>query len=147
MAFQLCGDVDMAADIVQDAFAAAFAQLGKFRGDATLRTWLVAITISCAGRVMRRGRWLWSRTVDLHDRIPTPASSAELDLAPRLDAAIAGLSDKLRVVVVMHDVEGFTHEEIAVALGIPTGTSKARLSDARAKLRVALAPHWKDRTL
>ena len=46
---------------------------------------------------------------------------------------------KLRPVFVMHDVEGYTHEEIASTLGIPVGTSKARLFDARAKLRAALA--------
>ena len=71
----------------------------------------------------------------------------DADLAAHVDAAIAALSDKLRVVVVMHDVEGFTHLEIATALRIPTGTSKGRLADARTKLRAALANHWKDRML
>jgi RNA polymerase sigma-70 factor (ECF subfamily) len=60
------------------------------------------------------------------------------DLKTRLFKAIDALSEKLRVVFLMH-VEGYTHEEIGASLGIPTGTSKARLFDARAKLRAALA--------
>ena len=60
------------------------------------------------------------------------------DLRERLHASIDALSVKLRPVFVMHDVEGYTHEEIANTLGIPVGTSKARLFDARAKLRAAL---------
>jgi RNA polymerase sigma-70 factor (ECF subfamily) len=62
------------------------------------------------------------------------------DLRARLFQAIDALSEKLRPVYIMHDVEGYTHEEIGTVLGIPTGTSKARLFDARAKLRAALAP-------
>jgi RNA polymerase sigma-70 factor (ECF subfamily) len=61
------------------------------------------------------------------------------DLRARLHAAIDALSEKLRPVFVMHDVEGYTHDEIAGTLGIPVGTSKARLFDARARLRLALA--------
>ncbi|HTR77070.1 MAG TPA: RNA polymerase sigma factor [Gemmatimonadaceae bacterium] len=146
IAFQLCGDPDLTADIVQDAFVEAFSHLGQFRGEAALRSWLVAITIRCAGRIMRRGSWLRTRAVALHDQIPAAPRATELDLARHLDAAVARLSDKLRVVVVMHDIEGYTHAEIGAVLGIPAGTSKARLSDARAKLRAALEPHWKDRS-
>ena len=61
------------------------------------------------------------------------------DLKARLHAAVDALSEKLKPVFLMHDVEGYTHEEIANTLGIPVGTSKARLFDARAKLRLALA--------
>ena len=60
------------------------------------------------------------------------------DLRDRLHAAIDALSEKLRPVLLMH-AEGYTHEEISGALRIPVGTSKARLFDARAKLRAALA--------
>ena len=64
---------------------------------------------------------------------------AEPDLKMRLKLAIDALSEGYRTVFVMHDIEGYTHEEIGVALGVETGTSKANLSRARAKLRVALA--------
>jgi RNA polymerase sigma-70 factor (ECF subfamily) len=65
--------------------------------------------------------------------------SAEPDLKVRLHAAIDALPDRYRTVVVMHDVEGYTHEEIAETLGVEVGTSKAQLSRARAKLRESLA--------
>jgi RNA polymerase sigma-70 factor (ECF subfamily) len=64
---------------------------------------------------------------------------AEPDLKVRLAAAIDSLSEKYRTVFLMHDVEGFTHEEIGAALGIPPGTSKTRLFQGRAKLRELLA--------
>ena len=63
----------------------------------------------------------------------------DIDLRLRLHKAISELSDRLRAVFVMHDVEGYKHEEIAGALSIPVGTSKARLSRARDQLRRALA--------
>ena len=65
--------------------------------------------------------------------------TAEPDLKVRLGAAIDALPTKYRTVVVMHDVEGYTHEEIAATLNVEVGTSKAQLSRARAKLRAALA--------
>jgi len=148
LAFRLCGDLDTADDITQETFVIAFARLSQFRGEAALRTWLTVILVSTAGKVLRKGKWLRTRSVDLDDRIAAPTGPPpNHELARHVDTAIAGLSDKLRVVLVMHDVEGFTHVEIAAALRIPTGTSKARLSDARAKLRSVLANHWEDRTL
>ena len=70
---------------------------------------------------------------------------AEPDLKERMARAIDSLADKYRTVFVMHDVEGYTHEEIGETLGIPVGTSKSHLFQARSKLRVALAdfaPEW-----
>src|SRR5215813_10466763 len=90
---------------------------------------------------MRKEKRIHGRTEDIET---TPVIAAEpkgfsADLKARLHSAVDALSEKLRPVFVMHDVEGYTHEEIAGALGIPVGTSKARLFDARAKLRLALA--------
>jgi RNA polymerase sigma-70 factor (ECF subfamily) len=148
LAFRLCGDPDMAADITQEAFIRAFAGLHQFRGAAALRTWLTSILLQATGEIMRKGRWLRDRTGDLDARIPSPPGPPrDTELASHLDAAIAALPDTLRAVLVMHDVEGFTHVEIGAAIGIPTGTSKARLTSARVKLRTALANHWRDRTL
>ncbi len=82
------------------------------------------------------------RTDDIDDvgatAIAIEPKGFSADLKLKLHAAVDALSEKLRPVFVMHDVEGYTHEEIAGSLGIPVGTSKARLFDARAKLRLAL---------
>ncbi len=72
-------------------------------------------------------------------------TEAEPDLKERMARAIDALADKYRTVFVMHDVEGYTHEEISGTLNIPIGTSKSHLFQARSKLRIALAdfaPEW-----
>ncbi|HTR78090.1 MAG TPA: RNA polymerase sigma factor [Gemmatimonadaceae bacterium] len=146
VAFRLCGDSDVAADITQEAFVRAFANLKQFRGDAPLEHWLVAIAASCAGKVLRKGRWLRLRSRPLHDGIALPARDEPgSDVVAHLDAALARLPHKYRVVFVMHAIDGRTHEEIAATLAIAVGTSKARLFRARARLRAALAHHGRDR--
>ena len=139
---RMAGDPDLAADFTQETFIRAFERLEQFRGDASLATWLHTIAVSVALNGMRKVKRI-RRTDGQHRRhagargrsrrASRPISSA------RLHAAVDALSEKLRPVFVMHDVEGYTHEEIAGTLGIPVGTSKARLFDARAKLRLALA--------
>jgi RNA polymerase sigma-70 factor (ECF subfamily) len=77
--------------------------------------------------------------------IGSSSREAEPDLKERMARAIDSLADKYRTVFVMHDVEGYTHEEISGTLNIPIGTSKSHLFQARSKLRVALAdfaPEW-----
>jgi RNA polymerase sigma-70 factor (ECF subfamily) len=137
----MAGDGDLAADFTQETFIRAFQRLEQFRGDSSLATWLHTIAVSVALNGMRKVRRIGSRVENIDD---TPLLAVEprgftADLKVRLHAAIDSLSEKLRPVFLMHDVEGYTHEEIAGTLGIPVGTSKARLFDARAKLRLALA--------
>lgn len=146
VAFRICGDSDVAADITQEAFVRAFASLSQFRGEAPLRSWLVAVVASCAGKVIRKGRWLRVRSLPLHDGIALPPQEdIGSDVLAQLDGALVQLPDKYRVVFIMHAIEGFTHEEIAATLAIAVGTSKARLFRARAQLRAALAHHGRDR--
>ncbi len=138
---RMAGDPDMAADFTQETFIRAFERLEQYRGDSSLGTWLHTIGVSVALNGMRKVKRIRGRTDTLED---SPALSVEPrgltpDLKTRLHTAIDALSEKLRPVFLMHDVEGYTHDEIGEALGIPTGTSKARLFDARAKLRLALA--------
>ena len=81
------------------------------------------------------------READLEEAavVYTGARDAEPDLKTKLRRAIAALPERYKTVFVMYDVEGYTHEEIGNVLGLPVGTSKARLSRAREKLREALA--------
>jgi RNA polymerase sigma-70 factor (ECF subfamily) len=139
LAFRFSGDPDVASDYVQEGFIRAFERLRQFRGQSALSTWLASIIVSIALNDARRMRRRWHQ-VSIDDSVPAPAAAqATPDLRQRLSDAVRELSPKLLPVFLMHDVEGYTHEEIGKALGIPTGTSKARLSDARARLRVALA--------
>ena len=147
LAYRLAGgDAELARDFTQDAFIRAFDRLSEFRGDAALSTWLHSITVSVALNGMRRVRRWRSREAELDEVAERSAAvrQTEPGLIARLRAAIAGLPAKYRVVFLMYDVEGYTHEEIGAALGMPTGTSKARLSRARARLRTELAEYAGD---
>jgi RNA polymerase sigma-70 factor (ECF subfamily) len=146
LVFRLAGDADLAQEFTQETFIHAFAQLASFRGDAALSTWLYRVAMRVTSNGMRKVRRFHSREADLDHARPMAAQQveAEPDLRARLASAIDALPEVYRVVVVMHDVEGYTHEEIAEALGVPQGTSKSRLFHARAKLRVALADFRKE---
>ncbi len=143
LAYRLAGDDDLARDFTQETFIRAFERLDSFRGESALSTWLHAIATSVVLNGLRKVKRFRGREADLEaaDAVPGGGGrrAAEPDLKERLHRAIDGLPEKYRMVFVMHDVEGYTHEEIGVALGVETGTSKAQLSRARAKLREALA--------
>ena len=140
LAFRMAGDAELAREFTQDAFIRAFERLGTFRGDSALSTWLHAITVSVALNGLRKVRRL-KREVQLEHAESLGSDRPRSDplLRQRLNDAIDKLPTGYRTVFVMHDVEGFTHEEIGAALGIEVGTSKAQLFRARARLRERLA--------
>jgi RNA polymerase sigma-70 factor (ECF subfamily) len=141
LAFRLAGDDSLAQDFTQETFIRAFDRLDSFRGDAAFSTWLHTITTTVVLNGLRKVKRFRQRETDIDDAhaIGVTKREAEPDLKARLTKAINELPEGYRTVFVMHDVEGFTHEEIGAALGVETGTSKAQLSRARAKLRIALS--------
>jgi RNA polymerase sigma-70 factor (ECF subfamily) len=141
LAYRLAGDDELARDFTQETFIRAFERLDTFRGESRLSTWLHAIATTVALNGLRKVKRFRTRETVLEaaDGVAGRTRSAEPDLKSRLHDAIDALPRKYRAVVVMHDVEGYTHEEIAAALGVEVGTSKAQLSRARAKLRAALS--------
>ena len=128
-------------DALQEAYLRAWRALATFRSEARLSTWLHAIATSVAMNGLRKVKRFRTRETALEaaDAVTVGRRTAEPDLKVRLHAAIDALPLKYRTVVVLHDVEGYTHEEIAATLNVEVGTSKAQLSRARAKLREALA--------
>jgi len=142
LAYRLAGDDTLARDFTQETFIRAFQRIATFRRDSSLSTWLHAIGVSVALNGLRTVKRLQTRELSI-DGVAEPAAArqrtSEPDLKERMARAIDALPLGYRTVFVMHDVEGYTHEEIGTALGIETGTSKAQLSRARAKLRVSLA--------
>ncbi len=141
LAYRMSGSSDLAQDFTQDAFVRAFGRLGEFRGESTFGTWLHAIAVSVILNGLRKVKRFRERERDLDDarELGVERREAEPDLKDRLRQAIAALPEHGRVVFLMHDLEGYTHEEIGAVLDIPTGTSKARLFRARAALREELA--------
>jgi RNA polymerase sigma-70 factor (ECF subfamily) len=148
LTFRLIGREDLARELTQDTFVRAFASIEGFRGDAAFSTWLHTIATSVTLNEIKRRKRRDAREAPLEDALTISRSSPMSDpvLRDRLAAAVADLPEGCRVVFIMHDAEGFTHEEIATALGVTAGTSKAQLSRARGKLRIALAEfaeEWK----
>ena len=146
LAFRLTGEGELARELTQETFIRAFAQLGRFRGDSALSTWLHRVTISVVSNAMRKVRRFRTRETDLDEAglMPTESRSADPDLREKLHRAIDELPEIYRTTFVMHDVEGYTHEEIASVLGVAEGTCKSRLSVARAQLREKLSPFAKE---
>ncbi|MGZ3332748.1 MAG: RNA polymerase sigma factor [Gemmatimonadaceae bacterium] len=147
LAFRLAGDDELARDFTQATFIRAFEKIGSFRGESSLSTWLHSIGVSVALNGLRKSKRQRSREAPMEEGLTIGSSRTEADpdLKERLARAIDSLADKYRTVFVMHDVEGYTHEEISGTLNIPIGTSKSHLFQARSKLRVALAdfaPEW-----
>jgi len=132
LAVRLCaGEQSDAEEILQEAWVRAAQSLASFRWSSSLRTWLSGIVVN-GWREHARAR---RRDVLLEDE--PAAAGHEVPLAARIDLAqaVGDLPDGFRAVLVLHDVEGFTHEEIGRLLGIEAGTSKSQLARAREALR------------
>jgi RNA polymerase sigma-70 factor (ECF subfamily) len=146
LAFRLTGDEELARESTQDVFVRAFGQLDRFRGEAALATWLHRITLSVVSGLMRKVKRMRERHVPLEERhaIDHGADGADPVLRDRLHREIDALPEIYRVTLIMHDIEGYTHVEIAEVLGVAVGTCKSRLHLARAKLRAALGDLTKE---
>lgn len=135
IAVRLLGDEGLAADAVQDVWLRAARGLPGFRWESSLSTWLAGITLNRCREQLRTGRREGEEPLDPEDASPARWSPAErIDL----ERAIQRLPDGYREAVVLHDIEGYTHEEIAGLLGIEAGTSKSQLFRARRALRELL---------
>jgi len=144
LALRIVGPID-AEEVAQEAFIRIFRGLPKFRGDAALSTWIYRLAVNAA---------LSHRTRRAGARLPTDDGQADRRseaqpaeeptrgdavLRARLERALVRLPAGYRTVIVLHDVEGLEHEEIASILSCHVGTSKSQLHKARAKLREILA--------
>jgi len=140
---RMVGDRTRAEELTQDAFVRAWEKLAQFRGESAFGTWLHRLAVNVVlndrqteGR--RRGRQDDSvedvDTMAHGDVRPGPVPGLSIDL----ERAIAGLPPGARKVFVLHDVEGYTHDEIGEILGVTAGGCKAQLHRARLLLREAL---------
>jgi RNA polymerase sigma-70 factor (ECF subfamily) len=145
LVFRMTGSQQEADDLLQDVFLLAHRKLGSFRGDSSLGTWLYRLGMNhcldyLRGRQVRMGR----ATDSFEDEgvaepvapapvVPTAISRMDLE------RAIGRLPDGCRAAFLLHDVEGFEHNEVARILGISEGTSKSQVHKARMKLRVMLS--------
>lgn len=128
---RLVGRAADASDLMQEAWLRAVRHLALFRGQSAFRTWLTGIALNC----YREWRRKHSREVVGTDADVRPSPAASGDETAAINQVLALLPYEHREAIVLHDIEGFTHEEIAAALEIEPGTSKSRLSRARRAFR------------
>ena len=120
-----------AEDVAQDAWVRAISGLGGFRGQSTLRTWLCGIVVNCC-------RERWRRDGVQYDGDIEAAAGSDPEAALDVRTALERLPPGYRTVIVLHDIHGHTHLEIAGMLGIQEGTSKSQLARARRSMRELL---------
>lgn len=140
VALRILGDSMAAEDVTQDVFIRAFDRGAQFRGDSKISTWFYRLTVNACLSLMRK------KTGVSLDENPLLAETIERAVppgspyGPALEAAIKRLPPGYRTSLVLHDIEGLEHEEIANMLGVSVGTSKSQLHKARARMRELLEP-------
>ncbi len=130
-------DIARSEEWTQEAFVLAWQRLATFRGDSLFATWLHRLAVNVALMSLRSTRRGDAATASWDDEAPEQVAAPGYDPALRLDlaAAVARLPPRARAILVLHDIEGWKHEEIGRELGVAVGTCKAQLHRARALLR------------
>ncbi len=139
LCLRMCGDATQAEDLTQDVFIRAWKSLGSFRGDSQLSTWLHRLAVNICLNWVTRGGKRGRKDVFLDDvaTLEAPRRESPEDRMD-LQRAIATLPPGARSVFVLHDIEGYKHEEIARMSGVAVGTVKAQLHRARKLLQQRL---------
>ena len=147
LSYRMTGDEDVARECTQEAFIRAYRSLGRFQGGSRFSTWIHSIATNVTLNRLRKRKRQAPRELPLDEMEPAGASRADRNdptVRDRIRVAVDGLPEIYRTVFLMHDLEGFKHPEIAGVLDIAVGTSKARLSRARAALRTALGDEMRE---
>lgn len=147
---RMTGSRATADDLLQDTFIEVIRSIDRFRGDASLATWIRKIAVS---KCLMHMRSAWSNRAtlfrDLGEDHPAtrPSVAGEHALTQvhiDLESALARLSDTSRIVVILHDIEGYTHAEIAGLMGKSVSFSKSQLARAHQRLRDAMETGGRD---
>lgn len=141
LARRLVGDPHLASDVAQEALIRAWRALPTFRGEAKFSTWLYRITVNTSWTHKQRAGRHPTSPIDEYSEVAAPVDSAHPEMAGeiqelrgRLRHALDRLPDAQREVVVLKDIYGWSHAEIAEAMGISVTAAKVRLHRARARL-------------
>jgi RNA polymerase sigma-70 factor (ECF subfamily) len=141
----ICATHEDAEDAVQDGFLHAYRALERFRPEQAFAAWLNRIVANAALDIGRRRRVRDADSLPETLSLPQFDPSERSELRGRLGMALQVLPNRQRSVLVLHDVEGYTHGEIGSMLGIPEGTARSDLHHARASLRERLRDLWTER--
>jgi RNA polymerase sigma-70 factor (ECF subfamily) len=138
---RMTGDRGRATELAQDVFVRAWEKLDLLRDETDAGAWLGRIATNVVLNARRAERRRWARVEPVEDlaalapvTLRTPLPVRRMDF----DAAIRGLPERARMVYVLHDVEGYAHDEVAAMMGVAAGTVRAQLHRARRLMREAL---------
>jgi RNA polymerase sigma-70 factor (ECF subfamily) len=153
LTLRILGDAEDARDATQETFLKIYRHFARFRGEASLKTWVCRVAINQARsteRWWRRRRRSETRSLDEPaeqgspaDRLRSPAATPEAEALSRerrrrIEWALGGLKKDFRIAVILRDIEGLSYEEIASILEISVGTVKSRIARGREMLRASL---------
>jgi len=144
LASRMTGAKGEADDLLQDIFLLAYRKIGSFRGESSLGTWLYRLAMNhCLDVLRNRHTRMGQHTdsLDEPDAMPVASPVPILSAVSRIDLerAIASLPPACRAAFLLHDVEGFGHQEVGTMLGVSEGTSKSQVHKARMRIRAYLA--------
>ena len=136
---RLVGDPDLAADVAQEVWIQIFRALPSYRGESQFGTWAHRIAVNRTLNALRRTRRIAKAEADIEDDTVAVEHDSERSLlAASIEEAANRLSPGARTVFMMHDVEGYTHEEIAELMGNTVSFSKSQLARAHTRLKKLL---------
>jgi RNA polymerase sigma-70 factor (ECF subfamily) len=144
LVYRMAGAQHEAEDLLQEIFLQAHRKLGSFKGESSLGTWLYRLAVNHCLDFLRGRQARMARSSDSLDAEGASEPAAVAPAVPTaisrldLERAIARLPDGCRAAFILHDVEGFEHNEVAKLLGVSEGTSKSQVHKARMKLRAML---------
>ena len=142
LVWRLCGgDSALAEDLLQESFVRAWQKLGSFRGESRFTTWLhrLSANVALSDRRIRVRRLERETALEgAAERSATGERDVYADKRMDLEQAIAGLPERARTVLVLYDIEGYSHAEVAEIAGMAVGSSKAQLHRARKLVREEL---------
>jgi len=140
MAHRIVGASD-AEEVAQEVFVRVFRGLAAFRGDSALSTWIYRLTVNASlSHLAKRGRRQEVGDDALGELPAPPTAERDSALAARIESALGQLPAGYRAILVLHDIEGLSHEECSSILECRVGTCKSQLHKARAKMRELLGP-------
>jgi RNA polymerase sigma-70 factor (ECF subfamily) len=146
LVFLTLGDTEFVDDISQDVFISVYHKLNEFRFESKFTTWLYRITVNKCRDYLRkkRVRSIFVPIKDSDSEYGTGPFSEDVDIPQLVRSSIEKLPEKLKIPLVLRDIDGLSYKEIADKLGIEVGTIKSRIFRARESLKIILEPYQKE---
>lgn len=147
--FLTLGDSEFVDDIIQDVFISVYHKIKEFRFESKFTTWLYRITVNKCRDYLRkkRVRSIFTPIKDSHENIQSSAMRTDIDIPQLVRKAIERLPEKLRIPLILRDMDGFSYSEIAEKLDCEAGTVKSRIFRARESLKALLEPYQREMNL